>query len=111
MAQTLPHIKRQQLSEIYAIRIRLYQFFPRYNGFFIGFWLFSKKNQTLFSQERELRLPKLKLISSNERGVTKGFYFHHHHMVLGSKFYEPPLFIHTHTRHTHTYTHTHTQIP
>ncbi len=91
MTQTLPHIKRQQLSKIYAIWIKLYQFFPRYNGFFTGFWLFLKKIQTLFSQERELRLPKLKLISSHEREATKGSYFYH--MVLGSKFLEPPLTI------------------
>ncbi len=67
----LPTKRRIQLN-IYDIRITVYQFFTiyNYNGLLPVFLRFSQKtkNQFQFSPERVLRLPKLKLIFSNERG-------------------------------------------
>jgi hypothetical protein len=43
--------------------------------FFTGFFQFSKKIQNLFSPELDLRLSKLNLISSNDRGDYKRLLF------------------------------------
>jgi hypothetical protein len=73
--QTVRYTQRPVWLKIYAIRITLYPFPTRYNGFFTGFLRFFTKNQIQFSPERVLRSPQLKLISSNDSGDYKRLLF------------------------------------
>jgi len=73
--QTVCYTQRPVWFKIYAIRITLYPFPTRYNGFFTGFLRFFTKNQIQFSPERVLRSPQLKLISSNDSGDYKRLLF------------------------------------
>ena len=73
--QTVRYTQRPVWLKIYAIRITLYPFPTRYNGFFTGFLRFFTKNQIQFSPERVLRSSQLKLISSNDSGDYKRLLF------------------------------------
>jgi hypothetical protein len=74
-AQTVRYTHGLLWLQIYAIRITLYQFSNPYNGFFTGFLRFLAKFENQFSQERVLRSPNLKLISSNDSGGYKRLLF------------------------------------
>ena len=73
--QTVRYTQRPVWLKIYAIRITLYPFPTPYNGFFTGFLRFFKKIQIQFSQERELRLQKLKWFLKWFGGVYKRLLF------------------------------------
>ena len=51
--QTVRYTQRPVWLKIYAIRITLYPFPTRYNGFFTGFFaIFQKKSNSIFSRTR-----------------------------------------------------------